>query len=60
MGSVADTFLWCAKCWLHDRDKPVSNYGGECCTIGKKRASGKLCDYWIRQPQEWDKPPGTE
>jgi hypothetical protein len=53
--TIADTFEWCRTCGLHNIGKPVSNYGGECCSMKKKRKPGKLCDYWIRQPEEWDK-----
>ena len=49
--SHTETFEWCKTCWLSDPEKTISNHGGECCTIKKKRAFGKLCDYWIRKKE---------
>ena len=53
-GLTADTIEWCPLCWLADPKIPkekISNYGGECCLWKKKRASGKMCDYWIRKKE---------
>jgi hypothetical protein len=50
--TIADTFEWCKTCWLRDNQKPVSNYGGECCQNKHKRPIGKECPYWIRDKEE--------
>jgi hypothetical protein len=51
MGSIADTFTWCETCWFADTKKKITNYGGECCILNKKRSSGKLCNNWIRKKE---------
>ena len=50
--TIADTFEWCKTCWLRDKEKPLSNYGSECCTVKKKRPAGKMCDRWIRAKED--------
>jgi len=50
--TIADTFEWCKFCMLCDKSKPVSNYGGECCSAKHKRAAGKECPYWIRDKED--------
>jgi len=50
--SIADTFTWCSTCQLCDKGKQLSNYGGECCTLKKKRPAGKQCDFWMRYKGE--------
>jgi hypothetical protein len=50
--TTADTFLWCEYCWIRDKTVQVSNSGGECCLLKKKRPQGKMCDYWIRDKEE--------
>jgi hypothetical protein len=49
--TIADTFEWCKTCWLADPEK-VTNHGGDCCILKKKRGAGRLCDYWIRKKEE--------
>ena len=50
--TIADTFEWCESCWLRDKGKPLSNYGGECCNGKHKRPPGKECPYWIRDKEK--------
>jgi len=50
--SIADTFEWCKTCWLSDKQKPITNTGGDCCTMKYKRRYGQSCDYWIRNKEE--------
>ena len=51
---LAETFEWCKTCWLADIEKTITNYGGDCCTVKKKRGYGQICDYWIRKKEEKD------
>jgi hypothetical protein len=50
--TLAETILWCEYCLLRDKTARVSNSGGECCLLKKKRPWGELCDYWIRDKEE--------
>jgi len=56
-GIIADTFEWCKTCAnvsLRGGAK-LSNYGGECCGLKKKRAAGKECESWVRMGDELEK-----
>ena len=51
MSGITETFEWCKTCGLVNIENKITNYGGECCTIKKRRIYGKQCDYWIRMSE---------